>query len=245
MKCIIMGDSISEGIGSKKTNYENPLLQYCPKLSKINNLAKTGTTIDYAKTIIQDVVNSQPDIVIIMYGSVDAQIRPNLKRNKFGICSLIPKRYKIGGMLDPRAFYSKKWYRLPLDRIDNVVRFILKRIVLMTQGKIQLINSFDFEQCYEYIVSHLTEKDIKVIAVSTMYIDDSYFLDSSFQYNKYNSIIEKIATKYGCTYVDLFNLTKEMTTRYGWNKLYSHDHFHPNSFGYDLIAQTIARYLDI
>lgn len=245
MKCIIIGDSISEGIGSKKMNYENMLLQYCPQLSKIHNLAKTGTTIDYAQNIIQKIIDNQPDIVIIMYGSVDAQIRPNLKRNRFGICDLIPKRYKIGGMLDPRAFYSKKWYRIPLDRLDNGIRFILKKIVLMTQGKIQLVNSLNFEKEYEHIVSLLTEKNIKIVAVSTMYIDDSYFLGSSFEYCKYNSIIENIAKEYGCAYVDLYNLTKIMTVQHGWDKLYSHDHFHPNALGYELIAKTIAKYIDV
>lgn len=243
MKCIIMGDSISEGIGSRRINYEASLLSYCPKIQNIINMAKTGSTIMYGQSILKNVIAESPDIVIIMYGSVDAQIRANIHRNRFGVCNLIPKRYRIGGMLDPRAFYSKKWYRILPDRLDNIFRYILKKLVLLTQGKTQLISLSNFKDSYDYILHLLSNNDIKIIAVSTMYIDDKYFLHSSSQYEIYNSIIANIAEKYGANYVDLYNITKWNTEQYGWNKLYSHDHFHPNEDGYKLIARAIAEFI--
>lgn len=241
MKYIIMGDSISEGIGSKKMNYESTLLQYCPKIHLIKNYAKTGTTIEYANKIVDEVIECQPDIAIIMYGCVDAQIRPNLEKNKYGICSLIPRRYKIGGMLSPRAFYSKKWYRYIPDRIDNLIRFFLNRIVLFTQGTVQWIPIQQFENLYREFVSEMKRAGIKKrILVSTVYIDDHYFFNSSREYEKYNTVIQKIAIETNSQYVDIYYKLKRSVACDGWDTYYSHDHFHPNENGYKLIANSLA-----
>lgn len=59
-------------------------------------------------------------IVIIMYGTVDLQVRHNMETNKFGILSLTPGRYKnIKGMLNPRPFMSKRRGKRFLDCIDK------------------------------------------------------------------------------------------------------------------------------
>lgn len=243
IKCVILGDSISEGIGSKKMNYVAPLFKYAHQIGEIKNYAKTGTTIQYVNSILDMVLNECPDIVIIMYGSVDAQIRANIFRDRFKICSLIPKRYKIGGMLDPRAFYSKKWHRIVLDRVDNMIRFILKRLVLLTQGTIQLVSLERFRESYEALLLTLQKNDIKVLTVSTMFIDDRYFLNSSSEYAEYNKCMEEVAEKYNATYIDLFWKTKNIVERDGWDAIFAHDHFHPNERGYEFIGKILSEYL--
>ena len=110
MKIAILGDSISEGLGSKKINYVRPLFEYLEeKLPteqiEIGNYSKTGKTIHYALDIIDDVNSFNPDVVIIMCGIVDAMIRPN-PSHKPNFYWLVPKRYRGNGMLHPRPFYS-------------------------------------------------------------------------------------------------------------------------------------------
>lgn len=239
MKFVFLGDSITEGIGSKKINYVTQLQESIGSEHRFINLAKTGTTIKYANTLTKIILEKEPDFIIVMYGSVDAQIRADLSKNRMGICDLIPKRYKIGGMLDPRAFYSHKWYRVIPDHIDNWIRKILKKVVLMTQGKVQWVDIDTFRSQYELFLQNLP-KNCSVILLSTVFIDDNYFLGSSIEYEKFNLAIMELSQKYNCKYVDLYNGLKESVSLHGWEMYYSHDHFHPNIEGYRYISGRIS-----
>ena len=119
IKVILLGDSITQGIGSRQINYEELLKEYLSERgveSNITNLALTGTTVEYALKQISKIQEINPDYIIIMYGSVDLQLRPNMETNKWGILSLTPKRYKnIKGMLNPRPFMSSRKSRYILD----------------------------------------------------------------------------------------------------------------------------------
>ena len=121
---VLLGDSITQGIGSRKINYVNSLVEHLKEYdvrSKVVNLALTGTTIEFSLNKIDEIKHIRPDYVIIMYGSVDLQIRPNMETNKWGILTFTPKRYKnIKGMLNPRPFMSHNPFRYLFDCIDNV-----------------------------------------------------------------------------------------------------------------------------
>ena len=112
VKIVLLGDSITQGIGSRQINYEKKLKSYLNANgieSSIFNLALTGTTINHAFEQISKIRKINPNYVIIMYGSVDLQVRPNMNTNKWGILSITPKRYKnIKGMLNPRPFMSSR-----------------------------------------------------------------------------------------------------------------------------------------
>lgn len=200
MKVVVLGDSISEGIGSKKVNY----IPYCEEMLAgkcvFTNMAKTGSTIQYPCDHLSEIINEKPEICVIMYGNVDAQIRAN----RFKIQHLLPKRYRVGGMLDPRAFYSSKWYKRIVNHIDNAFRFVLKRWVIFLQGTIQLVDINTFRECYELLLKELLNNGSIPLLVSTVYLDDSYFLGSSHEYEKYNQCIKDLSTRYCCQYIDIF-----------------------------------------
>lgn len=213
MKIIILGDSISEGIGSKKLNYSSDLKKKLidEKVEcEVINMALSGTTIKYGVSLLPDILKKNPDFVIVMYGNVDAQIRPNVDRNRFHIKDLTPKHYKnIGGMLDPRALYSRKKSRFLLQVLDNFYRKIWKKIIVKTQGTYQKIRINEFEKNYKVLLKHLSENNINTICASTVFIDDKYFLNSSKEYKKYNKTINKVANKYNYEYIDIYLLLKK------------------------------------
>jgi lysophospholipase L1-like esterase len=244
MKLVVLGDSISEGIGRKKINYCNDLKAYLENLgikNQIINNALTGTTIEYAVSNLNKFIEERPHVVIIMYGSVDAQIRPNIEKNRYRILDVIPSKYKnIGGMIDPRAFYSETLYRRVFQKMDNAYRYLLKKLLTLTQGTYQKVSLNDFYTNYEKLVKCLLKSNIKIICVSTVYIDDKYFLDSSCEYAKYNEMINKISIRYKAKFVDVFSILKEDVVKKGWNNLYSSDHFHPNFNGYQKLAVCIG-----
>ena len=238
-RIVLLGDSITEGIGSKKINCVSLL----NKRFEIFNLALTGTTINYVKSIYEKIREINPSKIIIMYGNVDVQFRPNMEKNRFGIVSIMPKHYKeIKGILNPRPFYSKNIIKKIINIIDNVVRKFLKKLVVVTQGYCQYLNSKEFINEYNYVIERLLElkPKVEILCISTVYLDDKIYNNSSTEYRKINEDIKRITEKYeNVNYIDIYTPLKEEVEKNGWNSCYYLDHFHPNSYGYKLIAKQI------
>lgn len=240
MKCVLFGDSITDGIGSKHLNYENDLINLVPNLH-IYNFAKSGETILYSNMVKNKAIDNNPDIAVVFCGSVDGLVRANLNNVSKKVKLLIPKRYQRSDMLEQRPFYSKNPLKRIINYIDNFLRKIFKLVVLKTGGKYQRTDLKTFDQEYNCLIDFLNKNGVKCVLISTMYLDDRYFLNSCSEFEKYNNTIFNIATKYKCDYVDLFNIMKEEVGKGGWKKYYSHDHFHPNKDGYRYIAEIIAK----
>ncbi|WP_455579996.1 hypothetical protein [Faecalibacillus intestinalis] len=98
MKIAIFGDSISEGIGSRKYNYAKELekiMKSDDNNIEIYNYSYTGTTINYIFSL-NEWKNIKFDLIIVAYGNVDGMLRPNL--DKFpNFYKYLPKRYKKMG----------------------------------------------------------------------------------------------------------------------------------------------------
>ena len=79
MKIVLLGDSITQGIGKLKINYTERTVKkdYEDEIIDIHNLALTGTTVKYAMGLLEKIQEISPNIVIITYGTVDLQVRPN------------------------------------------------------------------------------------------------------------------------------------------------------------------------
>lgn len=95
----LLGDSITQGLGSKKINFTAELACLLGKDYEIVNLAYTGTTTDYALKLLDEGEISQRlgrAMCVVLYGNVDAQIRPSRTGKVF---PHIPKRFQGGGML--------------------------------------------------------------------------------------------------------------------------------------------------
>ena len=209
----------------------------------IKNFASSGTMINYINNLYDDILEFNPDLIIIMYGSVEAQIRPNVERDRFKLWSLTPKRYHIGGMLNPRPFYSKKFGRYVLDCLDNCFRGLLNKILFLTQGKCQWMNISRFDEEYRKVLDFLKQEGYKnIMMVSTIYLDDSIYNGSLNEYKKYNSVIEKIADDTNNMYVDIFKVLESLVTKdtLQWKYYYYKDNFHPNINGLKVIADIIV-----
>ena len=105
MKIILLGDSITQGLGSKRVNFTEELSNLCYQ-DQIVNMALTGTTIKYASEHLDLFLEEKPDIAIILYGNVDAQLKPSRTGRIF---KMLPPRFAHadGSMLLPRPFYSR------------------------------------------------------------------------------------------------------------------------------------------
>ena len=244
VKIVLLGDSITQGIGSKLINYTEKLeneLKVHDIIPEIFNLALTGTTIEYAFSQLEQIIDIKPDYVVIMYGSVDLQIRPNMENNRFGILSLTPKRYKeIKGILNPRPFMSKNPRRYMLECLDNIYRKIWRKVVLITQGSMQYLTEEQFEENYKSLIYKLR---YKIICCSLVYVDSVIYTEqTNLNYKRANDFLQETSKLniQKMNFVDLYSKQKEIVEKNGWDEIYYKDHFHPNSKGYDLIAHELA-----
>lgn len=239
MKILLLGDSITQGLGSKKINFTKELSQLRPN-DYILNEALTGTTIAYPYEEDAIIFNNEPDVVVILYGNVDAQLKP---RRDGLIFKHLPKRYaaSAGNMLLPRPFYSKSFFKSIGQHLDNLFRTIFRNLIFIIDGTEQWVSLENFSRMYYSLCKKMTEKEIKVICCSTVAIDDKLFPGSSEEYTKYNQSIKNIADELNCKYLDLYTKFQSCikSDRNGWNRYYNKDHFHPNGEGYLLMAKWI------
>lgn len=142
-KIVLLGDSITQGLGSKRINFTEKLSSLLGRDYEVRNCALTGTTVDYPLSLLAE--NKMPDfdLVLILYGNVDAQIRPN---REGAIFRHIPRRYQQNGMLMPRPFYSKSNKKKIFQIIDNWIRRIFSGLIRRIDGTEQWVPLPDFEK---------------------------------------------------------------------------------------------------
>lgn len=237
----LLGDSITQGLGSKQMNFSKELERLIGESYEVKNLAYTGTTIGYALELLNggeiSVIPNRDSICVILYGNVDAQIRPNRKGLVF---PHIPKRYQGGGMLMPRPFYSKSFKKHLGQVFDNTSRKVLSSIIKAVDGTEQWVSIDSFTRQYEQLLDQLQAMRMKLIPCSCVYIDERLFPGTPRQYELFDGRIEHLASERNLPFVDFFSLFKARVESDGWDSVYNKDHFHPNSAGYELMAETIA-----
>lgn len=237
----LLGDSITQGLGSKKINFENDLSLLLGDGWEVVNLAYTGTTIEYALKLLREEMikplDSGPMVCVVVYGNVDAQIRPNSNGK---IYPHLPVRYKGGGMLMPRPFYSHSPWKRIGQHLDNAVRLALSNLIKAVDGKEQWVHLDDFSNQYNELVNKLIDLGARVVCCSCIYIDECLFPETPYQYKLYSKEILKICKKYNLKYIDLFSIFKEIIKNKGWDSVYNKDHFHPNGEGYQVMANCIS-----
>lgn len=235
IKVLILGDSISEGLGSKKYNYSDmlkeKLFEYGIEIT-IMNLAYSGTTIKYIESIKNEILKFNPDISIIFYGNVDGMLRPDIN-HKPNYYNYLPTRYKKNGMLNPRPFYSSDWNKKIIQLIDSFIRTSLNKILLKIQGSYTWVSLDSFKSEYFAVLRFLVSIDSSIICTSTVCIDEKFFPGTSKSYEKYNMIIQKASQMIENTYyLDIFNIFK----KYKMDDVFLSDHFHPSIEGYKILA---------
>lgn len=239
-KVYLLGDSITQGLGSKKVNFSGELSRLLGESYEVVNLAYTGTMVDYALGLLDEgrvTPGGTGDICVVLYGNVDAQIRPSRTGRVF---PHIPKRYQGGGMLMPRPFYSRSLMKCLGQHIDNLQRKLYAGLIKLMDGTEQWMPIEPFASHYAELLDRLLAMSIKVIPCSCVYIDGGLFPGTPEQYERYNRRIAELAGERALPCIDFYALFKEKVEAAGWDSCYNKDHFHPNGDGYRLMAEMIA-----
>lgn len=81
----------------------------------------------------------------------------------------------------PRPFYSHTWYKRIGQKIDNNLRSFFSWLIYRLDGSEQWVRVETFEEIYQDVVEQLMVNGIKVIACSTVFIDENKFNGSNEQ----------------------------------------------------------------
>ncbi|MFQ9750496.1 MAG: SGNH/GDSL hydrolase family protein [Collinsella aerofaciens] len=236
----LLGDSITQGLGSKKVNFTGELSRLLGESYVVVNLAYTGTMVDYALQLLEDDkvrFAREGDVCVLLYGNVDAQIRPSHTGRVF---PRIPKRFQGGGMLMPRPFYSRSLAKRMGQHVDNLCRKVLSGIIKLVDGTEQWMPLESFSLQYEELLDRLLDLGFKVIPCSCVYINEKMFPGTPEQYELYNQRINSLASERSLQLIDFYGMFKSQVEASGWDSCYNKDHFHPNGEGYRLMADRIA-----
>ena len=236
----LLGDSITQGLGSKRINFTESLSVLLGSGYEIDNLALTGTMIDYANELItqRKIRAGEGSICVIAYGNVDAQVRPS-RTGK--IYPHIPKRFRGGGMLMPRPFYSRAPMKRLVQHMENFGRRCCASLIVAVDGTEQWMPIAEFSSNYRIVLRRLTSLGMRPILCSCVYIDERLFPGSSEQYLLYNKEIAALAKELNLPFADFYRAFETAVTQFGWDAVYNKDHFHPNGSGYQLIAGMLAQ----
>ena len=237
----LLGDSITQGLGSKRINFEDELSRLLGGGYEVVNLARTGTTIDYSFHLLNEGLiipsNYGDTVCVVLYGNVDAQIRPNRTGIVF---PHIPKRYQGGGMLMPRPFYSRSLRKNIGQHLDNTLRKALASLIKAVDGTEQWVAVDSFSNMYRQLLESLQGLGLGIVCCSCVYIDEMLFRGSLEQYKLFNERIRTASSERGLPFVDLYGLFHRCVEKDGWDSVYNKDHFHPNGRGYQLMAKAIS-----
>lgn len=241
MKIAILGDSISEGLGSKKYNYVDSLKKSLSEnkiQADIKNFALTGTMVSYALEILDQIREFDPDCVLIFYGNVEAILRPDLRKKSL-VTSLVPKRYRKAFMLDPRPFYSRSGLKKFGQHLDNAYRFVTRRVVSKLNGTYRFMEPEVFRENYKRLLDELQKTAKTIFCCSNVYLDEGFFPGTSESLEAFRRVIVEVAREKKAEYIPLHEWQKNYT----WEELYSKDHYHPSQTGYERMGEYFSQFI--
>ncbi|MFP7393951.1 hypothetical protein SFC57_10250 [Niallia circulans] len=234
MKVAIVGDSIANGLGVAGKSYKDIL-----QTRIVDRLGINVELFDYtasAKPImetnrdnLEEIINVKPDFIIFGHGITEAMIRPNPKYLK-----LLPRRYRKPGWMDPRPFYSKKWRKRVLEKLESGFRWRLKRFIILKSGGESIVSKSDFvNEVNLFTSSILTQTQSNIIFVTQMGVDEKYYPYSQGKLEEYENEIINI-----CKGDNRLAHIRGSEILSPWSDFFE-DHFHPNIIGHQKLAASI------
>jgi hypothetical protein len=234
MKVAIVGDSIANGLGVAGKSYKDILQARIEDMLGIDMelfdyTASAKPIMETNRANLEEIINIKPDIVIFGHGITEAMIRPSPKYLK-----VLPRRYKRPGWMDPRPFYSKKWRKRVLEKLESSFRWRLKRFIILKYGGESIVSKSVFiKEVNLFITSILTQTQSNIIFVTQMGVDEKYYPYSQGQLNEYeNEIINLCTVDTRLTYIKGSEILSQ------WSDFFE-DHFHPNFIGHQKLAVSI------
>ncbi|CAM3270297.1 SGNH/GDSL hydrolase family protein [Paenibacillus lupini] len=241
MNIVVMGDSITEGLGVKRSGktyanlLQDKLLTVYSKPFEIINLGSSAMQIDESRIRYEEQILGQVNVkvVIIAHGITEAIVRPKKEQLKY-----LPRRWRKPGWTDPRPYYSRKFLRRMFEMLESGIRWRTKAFLIRLFGgeKWMPIDQFakHLSDCTRMLLND--NRDLHVIYLSPIDIEEKYFPHSKESLKQYKEQLNEICGRLGSR----VHLCDASLSLHRWSD-YFEDRFHPNEQGHEKIADALLR----
>ncbi|BDZ62718.1 SGNH/GDSL hydrolase family protein [Demequina sediminis] len=225
----VFGDSIANGLGVAEGRYAVTLANRWGL--ELEDWSVTAGMVTGALDRLP--ANSAPQVTIIAHGITEAIVRPSEASLR-----LLPKRWRRPGWMDPRPYFSTRWRRRVLERIESGVRWRVKNVAIRMGATTQFVPVASFDRALRATIAELHRRGARVIVLGAPDLDERFFPGSPRELQEYGVVAQSAASDLGATWVPLAG---ELSR---WSDFFA-DHFHPNQEGHNRIASTIERYFQL
>jgi len=230
---VVAGDSIAAGLGARGRAYSTLIAEHYE--ADLINLAATARQVTESVGLLETMVESQPDIVILAHGITEAIVRPTS-----GSLWLVPLRWRAPGWMDPRPYYSTSFRLRVLQKLESALRWRVKVLLLRSMGGTTWESEEEYEQGLSTCVKTILDRTSAfLVLVSPCSIDERYFPGSAESLDRYYRITLSVHHMYP-------SRTRCVDVRrslHRWDDFLM-DQFHPNESGHQKIASIVTKTLD-
>jgi len=267
MNWVFLGDSLTEGVGSKRISHVAELAKQLSasefRLRPIDalnsqvdfnvaglmqqqssdlwlwNLACEGTTIETDFEWLPLIGALRPELVVVFRGSLESIIRPAMLFD--GTWPWwVPRSWRNYSAMDPRCYFSATWWRKAKQTsVDALKQKVRLKLLQLQPGK-PLMELDKFAQYQSELLQKLRALGARVLVLSLLPVDEARFPDSPAYFESVNTRLKEVANAAGAEFFDWAPLLPAKGTH---EELFYRDSFHPNEAGARALAEILRQAL--
>ncbi|WP_084099579.1 SGNH/GDSL hydrolase family protein [Demequina sp. NBRC 110051] len=226
----LFGDSVANGLGVGPRRYGEVVAASLD--AKLLDFSGSAQPVSQSSMLAQESLgNLNVVLALVAHGITEAMVRPSAAHLRG-----MPARWRRLGWMDPRPYYSRRWWKSAGQRLESAVRWRAKNFLIRRDGGEQLMTRPAYEYHLRNLVEGLVTPTTKVLVIGPPRISERYFPGSNPQLQAYADTSRLVAHEMGATYV-------EIAQHLAPGADYLADQFHPSALGHAKIAALILETL--
>ena len=267
MNWVFLGDSLTEGVGSKRISHVAELAKQLGasefRLRPVDalnghvefnvaglmqqqssdlwlwNLACEGKTIESDFEWLPLIGALRPELIVVFRGSLESIIRPAMLRGSAWPW-WVPRAWRNYSAMDPRCYFSTTWWRKAKQTsVDALKQKARLRLLKQQPGK-PLMELEKFAQYQRELLQKLRALGARVLVLGLLPVDERFFPDSPAYFAAVNEKLKEVADAAGAEFFDWASLLHGKGTH---AELFYRDSFHPNEAGARALAEILRHAL--
>ena len=264
MNWVFLGDSLTEGVGSKRISHVTELAKQLhasefrlrpidSRNGQVNfnvaglmnvaapdlwlwNLACEGTTIESDFEWLPLIGALRPELIVVFRGTLESIVRPAMLRD--GAWPWwVPRAWRNYSAMDPRCYFSTTWLRKAKQTAVDALKQKARVKLLKLQAGKPLIELEKFAQYQRELLQQLRSLGARVLVLGLLPIGETRFPDSTAYFKTVNTKLKEVADAAGAEFFDWASLLPAKA------ELFYRDSLHPNEAGARALAEILRQAL--
>jgi len=248
---VFLGDSLTEGVGSKRISHVAELakqlraheirsrdrdalngeLKSSSTGLRLWNFACEGKTIESDFEWLPLIGTLQPELVVIFRGSLESIIRPAMVSDAAWPW-WVPPSWRNYSAMDPRCYFSTTWWRKAKQTSVDAIKQIMRLKLLHARPGRPLIDLDTLASYQAKLIQQLRHIGTRVLVLGLLPVDEDRFPGSAEYFKSVNTRLQQIAEAEGAEFFD-------WASQLNGDALFYRDGFHPNKAGAVALAKIL------